>query len=124
MSCLFKLFGKKTPPPPKRTPSQTFAIPILGLLPEKLEELQILELEIGRRMTYLNGKASRLYSYAAYCQGKGDVKKAVHYIRQRKDVVEEITTLGKRLMEVQTKLTTLTPPKIEVVSPLQSLYIK
>ena len=95
-----------------------------GSLPDTYENLQILENEVVRRLTYLNGKSVKLYNNAAYCQSKGDAKKALLYMRERKEVVDEITKLGKRLGEVQTKIVTMPRPKIEVASPLIMLQAK
>jgi hypothetical protein len=132
MSCLFKLFKNKNkkkekePPPPHilhHVQNERYSISFGGPLPSSVEDLRILEYEIGRKMSYLNGKSARLYSNASHCQNKGDIKKALLYIRQRKPIVDDISKLSARLSEVQLSIDTI-GPKIEVASPLNVLQAK
>jgi hypothetical protein len=94
MSCLFQLFKKKPVPKETRKQDYIFSIPLFGPAPSTLEELRILEYEIGRKMSYLNGKSKKLYSNASHCQAKGDIRKASMYIRHRKSVVDDISKLS------------------------------
>jgi hypothetical protein len=125
MSCLFQLFKKKQKPLPKPAPikSNTFSIPFFGPLPSSLEELRILEFEIGSRIFYLNKKSKKLYTNASQCHNKGDIRKALMYIRQRKPMMDEVSKLNLRRTEVQLRIYSIAP-KIEVVSPLNALQVK
>jgi hypothetical protein len=75
----FPTFQQKTGGLPAKPPlilseKQLFTVSIYGGLPDSVEPLQILEFEVGRKMSYLNGKATKLHANAQYCQAKGDVK--------------------------------------------------
>jgi hypothetical protein len=125
MSCLFQLFKKKPVPIPKppRIQSEIFSIPFFGPLPSTLDELRILEFEIGSRLFYLNRKSIKLYNTASQCQNKGDIKKALLYMRQRKQLLDEISKLSLRRTEVQVGIYSI-DPKIEFRSPLEVVQIK
>lgn len=88
-----------------------------GDLPKTFEELQVLEIELGKRMSFLNGKSTRAFNTASYHESKGNPGKAMIFMKQRKYLNEEIQKLGTRLAEVQMKLA-MFRPKIEMTSPL------
>jgi hypothetical protein len=115
MSCLFQLFKKKPLPPRPPIQSNIFSIPFFGPLPSSLEDLKILEFEIGSKLFYLNKKSKKLYTTASQYQTKGDIRKALVYIRQRKQIEDEITKLSFRRTEVQTRIYS-TDPLVKVSS--------
>lgn len=118
MSCLFQLFKKKKKlPPSKYTDNQAMTILIFSSLPQSNDEKTIMELEIGRRLSYLNEKAEILHKNASNCYKNGDIKKAMLSMQERREVLENITNLYNRLKEIQN---TTIPSQSQSPSPSPS----
>lgn len=76
-----------------------------------------MELEIGRRLSYLNEKAEKLHKNASNSYKNGDIKKAMLSMQERREVLENITNLYNRLKEIQN---TTIPSQSQSPSPSPS----
>ncbi len=140
MSCILRLFGIKQEPkgaPRQRIPNQesekySVKISIVGPLPERDYELGILEDELVKRIASAKRRSFLAYKNACYYHEKGDMRRYVHYMNEKKTFAEDIQRTSKRLMEVLERRNdlayppplTLPPPKLEnaTINPVR--YIK
>lgn len=123
MSCLLKLFQRKKPQlhiPTARVQrpahSERFevAITLEGPLPERDFELGILELELQKKLSHAKKRSFLALTNSQYSYQKGDMKKYVHFLNEKKRHSEELERIGRRLSEVVTKRVDL-----QTVPPLQ-----
>jgi hypothetical protein len=121
MSCILCLFGKK---PSRQRPAEesfTISTALEGPLPEKDFELDLLEQHLVFRLTEINKKVNLAYANAAYMKQKGDMKRYLIYLNERRRHIEELQRISKRHMEVVEKramfpYTSSPPPKVETVA--------
>ena len=71
----------------------------------------------------MNRKSIKLYNTASQYQNKDDIKKALLYMRQRKQILDDISKLSLRRHEVQVRIYSI-DPKIEFRPPLAVVQIK
>lgn len=132
MSCILRIFGIKRGPPrsekfsKKGQPSERYLVNIslTGHLPERDYELSILEEELVRRIGAAKKKSIVANKNAHYLYEKGDIRRSIQFLNERKALTEEIEKTSKRLMEVIEKRNelmyppplNLPPPKLENVT--------
>ena len=141
MSCILRLFGFRrtiptpAPPPPKpsKTDSQRFSVTISleGALPERDYELGILEEELVKKIASTKRRSFLAYKNACYYHQKGDMRRYVHYMNEKRIFTETIQKTSQRLMQVLEKRNELTyppplelpPPKLEneIINPVRQL---
>ncbi len=120
MSCILRLFGFQRPPTRKPQDSQRFSVNISleGPLPERDYELRILEEELVKRISATKKKSYLALKNACYYQQKGDMRRYVHHMNEKKNFTEEIQKISKRLMDVLEKRNDLSnPPPLELPPP-------
>ena len=141
MSCILRLFGirppppRAPPPPPPKKPndSQKFSVKVSlqGPLPERDYELGILEEELVKRIASAKRRSFLALKNACYYHEKGDMRRYVHYMNEKKTFTEDIQRTSKRLMEVLERRNdlayppplSLPPPKLEnaTINPVRQL---
>jgi hypothetical protein len=141
MSCILRLFGfRRNPQPPAplapkstKADSQRFSVKITleGPLPERDYELGILESELIKKIAASKRKSFLAYKNACYHHQKGDMRRYVHYMNEKRIFTETIQKTSARLMQVLEKRNELAyppplelpPPKLEneVINPVRQL---
>lgn len=118
MSCIRYLFGK---PKNKRADSERYSISMSldAPLPQAKFELQVLEEHLGRRMSFVNSKASIAFANASYAHQKGDMLRYLRYMNERKQYADEVRKISARLTEVVARLNEFKslPEKVERIVP-------
>ncbi len=71
-----------------------------GPLPEHDYELGILEDELVKRIASAKRRSFLAYKNACHYHEKGDMRRYVHYMNEKKNFAEDIRRTSKRLMEV------------------------
>ena len=111
MSCIFKLFETKAQKKKKilRQKEQEFhyeenTCNMIGPLPYDMAELSELEGCLAKRMTYLSLLSTQSLQKTMLLMKAGRSAQAQTYIFFRKEIVEEIKTVGARLLQVQEKI--------------------
>ncbi len=139
MSCILRLFGIRQPPQPSPPPlrktndSQRFSVNISleGPLPERDYELGILEEELVKRIASTKRRSFLAYKNACYYHEKGDMRRYLHYMNEKRLFTENIQKTSKRLMDVLERRNDLAfppplalpPPKLEnaTINPVRQL---
>ena len=100
MSCILRLFQKRTMRRHSDSDQYSVVISLEGPLSNSLHELHILEECLAQRMSYLNRKSSLAFANASYAHQKGNMRKYITFINERRRYSEEIKKLGDRIQQV------------------------
>lgn len=136
MSCILRIFGIRRnpnhfptlPPLPPLPPARRIAKPdsqrfsvtvsLEGPLPERDYELGILEDELRKKIASAKKRSFLAYKNACYFHQKGDMRRYVHFMNEKKTHTEMIQKISARLMEVLEKRNTMCyPPPLELPPP-------
>lgn len=93
-------------------------------LPTNLEELKQLELEVGRRMSFIMGLANSAYSEYMYCMQRKNLSRALQFQKIYMERSQEAKRLSVRLTEVSKAIDEFTtPPPLQLPPPVLSIRI-
>ena len=102
MSCILRIFQKKPARPPESEPYEV-STALEGPLPDKDFELDLLEQHLTQRLVQINKKANIAFANANYMHQKGDMKRYLTYLNERRRHAEMLKKVSARHMEVMEK---------------------
>ena len=82
------------------SPLQTLLQP----LPEDREKLMTLDFELTEQINLLRAESNKRFQEAKYHIEKNELDRAIHYLKQTRDIDERIKTLTNRHTEILQKL--------------------
>ena len=85
---------------------------LLQTLPNDREKLIALDFEVTEQINLLRAEANKRFQEGKYHIEKNELDRAIHYLRQTREIEERIKTLTTRHTEIQDRLGVTVPPQL------------
>lgn len=122
MNRYFRCFQRKKSLPVISSQKNIAFLDISGSLPESKQELEVLQMETARRMSFVNAQVNKLFQDYQYTFQRQNLSKAIQIKTLHGQKLQEMKHLSFRLRQIQQKYEELcTPPPLELPPPLHPI---